>query len=132
MRQQVYATVDLAEVMRLGQVCAVRMEAFASECGLVGKNVLDYPGGFRFSTAVGVREQEAQRFVERDPSYVVWSHTGRRGSSYTVAYWARSPRAWFYPQLVQDAPLEARRHQWLLSCLTSRPMPMPVRGEFAG
>lgn len=115
--------VALGDVWLLTEAWLVRREAFATACGMVGKSLLDYPGGFRFGPPKGVRQAEVRWFQERSPGYVVWSHTGRTGATYTVAYWSATREVWVFPELVDDASPEAHRHQWLLRALASRPVP---------
>lgn len=111
-------------------------EAFRTSCGLVGASVLDYPPGFRFGPATGVSAEAGGDFVLARPGYVVWSRAGGTGQAFTVAYWSVDPlerrwpvdRHWGWPELVEEAPVEVRRHQWLVRGLTEHPLPQMRRG----
>lgn len=108
---------DLASALRLQQ-------AFSTGCGLVGKSLLDYPGGFAFSGPVGVKGGDAAttEFLSSGPVYQVWS--GPDGARlYTVA-WRDWEGEWHLPELEDDAPVLVLRHQWLVRALTHPKLPV--------
>lgn len=125
----------LLQVWGLAQALA-QGTAFRTSCGLVGKSVLDYPPGFRFGPAMGVSAEAGGDFVVAKPGYVVWSQPGGCSQVFTVAYWSADPlefrwpddRHWAWPELVEDAPVEVRRHQWLVRGLTEYRLPTDGRG----
>lgn len=125
----------LLQVWGLAQALDQRT-AFRTSCGLVGKSVLDYPPGFRFAPARGVTAEAGGDFVLAEPGYVVWSGAGVGGQVFTVAYWSaerlefRWPddRHWEWPELVEEAPVVVRRHQWLVRGLTEHRLPQERRG----
>lgn len=117
-----------ADVWKLADVCARRMVAFTTADGLVARSVLDYPGGFRFAAPAGVVASQVDQFLNADPSYVLWSHAGADGCTYTVAYYSSSYRLWVYPRLAASAPVAVRRHQWLVRALTAMSFPEPGKG----
>lgn len=96
-------------------------EAFTTLCGLVGKNVLDYPGGFRFSPPRRVTEPFFQRHHMDAPEYSIWSQAAYHGT-YTVA-WYGETCGWVIPDLDSVAPIEVRHHQWFVRALTAFPLP---------
>jgi len=102
--------------------------AFSTACGMTGRSVLDYPGGFQFGDPVGLSSGEsgARWFHAMKPSFVVWSSSGVSGRTYTIAWWSDLEKTWNHPSLARDAPVEVRRHQWLMRVLT---FPMPAMRE---
>lgn len=105
--------------------CAMRRQtAFTTGCGLRGKSVLDYPGGFSFSGPVGVKGDDGATtfFLSTGPVYQVWS--GPEGERlYTVA-WRDWEGEWHVPELEDDAPELVRRHQWLVRALAHPGLPV--------
>lgn len=102
--------------------------AFRTACGMTGRSVLDYPGGFTFGDPVGLSSGESgvRWFHAMEPSFVVWSSAGVSGRVYTIAWWSEREQQWNHPTLAVDAPVEVRRHQWLMRVLT---FPMPQMRE---
>jgi hypothetical protein len=99
-------------------------EAFRTACGMTGRSVLDYPGGFKFGDPVGLLSgvSGTRWFHAMEPSFVVWSDGGLSGRTYTIAWYSELEKGWNHPSLARDAPVEVRRHQWLMRVLT---FPMP-------
>lgn len=116
--QDVWALVEVVRERR----------AFTTACGLVGRSVLDYPPGFEFGDPVGLLSGEGATrwFRVMKPSFVAWSHGGPDGRTYTVAWWSQTEGTWNHPTLARDAPVEVRRHQWLMRVLG---FPLPESGK---
>lgn len=118
-----------ASGLELGKVFEVaallrQQLAFTTACGLRGRSVLDYPGGFAFSGPVGAKNPDAatEFFLSTGPVYQVWS--GPEGARlYTVA-WRDWEGEWHTCTLDDDAPVEVRRHQWLVLALTHPRLPV--------
>jgi hypothetical protein len=129
-RQPPFGNLDLSVLPVWNLVEIVReREAFTTACGMVGRSILDYPGGHRFGDPVGLRSgaEGVARFHAMDPAFVVWSHGGVSGRTYTVAWWSQVGQDWSFPSLADDAPVEVRRHQWLMRVLTF-PLPEMRKG----
>jgi len=117
---------DLSLVWSLTELVRDR-QAFSTQCGLQGKNVLDYPGGFRFGDPRGLASGEAgvRWFHAMEPSYVVWALAGD-GRIFTIAWYSEKEQAFNFPNLAEP-PLEVQRQQWLLRAL-GMPLPLPAAG----
>lgn len=113
-------SLDVRVVWHLVEAVVQERQAFATDDGLVGRNLLDYPGGFRFAPPRGVTEKSWHSHHMDAPVYTVWSHAGP--GTYTVA-WYSETSGWVFPELREHAPVEVRQHQWLMRVLTSHPLP---------
>lgn len=112
-----------SDAWRLVEIIVRNQEAFVTADGLVGRSILDYPPGFRFAPPRGVDQHAMRRHRTDEPAYVLWAYGPDEGASpYTVAWWGEA-RGWFIPGLVTVAPIEVRRHQWLVRSLTMYPLP---------
>lgn len=111
------------DVWTLVEVVGQR-EAFTTACGMVGRSVLDYPPGFEFGPPAGLLAGDGATrwFLAMKPSFVVWSHGGSDGKTYTIGAYSEVEQGWFHPSLAEDAPVEVRRHQWLMRMLR---LPLP-------
>lgn len=121
------AGLPLVGVWKFAEVIVREREAFTTDDGLVGRSVLDYPGGFRFASPRGVTEAFFQSHHMDAPDYTIWSYGGLSRRAYTVA-WHGETCGWVIPDLVQDAPIEVRHHQWFVRALTAFPLPEMRKG----
>jgi hypothetical protein len=119
---------ELVEVLR-------DKEAFSTSCGMTGRSVLDYPGGFRFTEPpINVTDEYANAWGRPgvDVTYKVWSQHG--SMTYTIAWFASSSllEDWIVPRL-HTAPTEVQWHQWLIyQIVRSRHPALPLGLDMPG
>lgn len=108
---------DLEQVWTLTELLRCKV-AFDTQCGMRGRSVLDYPGGFRFADPRGLASGDAgvRWFHHMQPSYQVWSRA-KDGTVFTIGWYSDLESAFNIPSLLA-APVEVQRHQWLLRALT--------------